>query len=145
LVPSGLSLNVTHDRIAAIYDELRSLPLEKYLNATAVMFRVFLEMSVDIHMSDNNLPRKHLKEGKMKSLNLKQQIGSVIDHLPLDQNDHETRKKLQGIKTQIGTKNTIFSIQNWHGYVHNPHYNPSPTDLIAMWDNTQFFFEKLWA
>ncbi|MFA9262964.1 MAG: hypothetical protein ACEQSB_06495 [Undibacterium sp.] len=47
LVPKGMRLKVTDSRIAAIYNELRKLKLKDAPNAISVLFRVFIELSVD--------------------------------------------------------------------------------------------------
>lgn len=51
LVPSRFKLKITDGRINRIYDELRYLNLETFPNAVAVLFRIFVELSVDDYIS----------------------------------------------------------------------------------------------
>lgn len=54
LIPQHFTINISQGRVNLIYDELRTLNVDKYRNAVAVLFRVFLELSVD-HFIKNKL------------------------------------------------------------------------------------------
>src|ERR1019366_7345502 len=56
IVPKSCKLNVTTPKILGIYGELRTLLLTKHVHAIGVLFRVFLEMSVDDYMTRHKLP-----------------------------------------------------------------------------------------
>ena len=51
MVPRTCKLNVTQNRIADIYKELRTLRLDDAPNAIAVLLRVFLELSIDYFLT----------------------------------------------------------------------------------------------
>ncbi len=46
LIPKSCNLVVNHKRLNRIYDELRRLNVSRYPNATAALFRVFLELTL---------------------------------------------------------------------------------------------------
>ncbi len=56
LINPNARLNVTIGRIARIVKELRALRLVDAPNAIAVLFRVFLELSVDHHLKSRSIP-----------------------------------------------------------------------------------------
>lgn len=47
LIPSSYKLSVKHHRLNIIYNELKSLNVDEYPNAVAVLFRTFVELSFD--------------------------------------------------------------------------------------------------
>ena len=56
VIPSrGFSLVIKQDRINEIYHELRRLNFEHFVNASAVLFRVFLELSLDEYIKRHGI------------------------------------------------------------------------------------------
>ena len=47
LIPTEFIISISHQKVNLIYDELKKLKVDDYRNAVAVLFRVFLELSVD--------------------------------------------------------------------------------------------------
>jgi len=148
LIPKSCKLNITQDRINGIYSELQRLKIEDFENSCAILLRVFLEMSLNEYGKINKLTFKKerkQKDGKIKSqeYSLKEKLFAVIEWM--EKNYPDFKKELHSVRTTAGTENTIFSIANWHQYVHNEYYNPVVGDLKKIWDNFQPFFKKLWA
>ncbi|MBK7141079.1 MAG: hypothetical protein IPH75_03230 [bacterium] len=143
LIPTTLNITLTQKRIAEIFGELQTLPIEKYKNSCAVLLRVLLEMSLSEYSQKRRIPLTTTsKKGNLVEMNLAQKLLAVA-------NDMEKRKacekkELQGIRELANSKNKVFSIQSWHAYVHNQYYHPNPKDLRNNWDNIEAFFVKLW-
>jgi len=136
LIPKSCYLEVSNPKVANIYTELRKLAVEDYKNAVAVLFRVFVELSIDSYIEKNNISGS-------QSDNLQQKLFQVADHLVSLKKADETF--CQGIKTSVKDQNSILGIKTWHGYVHNNKFSPLPSNLLLTWDNIQPFIEKVWA
>lgn len=138
LIPYDCHFRVRDRRVRTIEVELRSLSLEDYPNAITVLFRVFLELSVDYYRTSV----------------LKRNQYAVKDHLA-DKfkdvlEDLESKSKLtkwEANPVRAACQKGSFlvpSIVMMHEYIHNMHQNPSPTDLRAQWDNLQPFIVAMW-
>lgn len=143
LVPSDLALNIEHTRIAAILSELQQLRVENYVNSCAVLLRVFMEMSLEEYSKKHNISLVDTKKKQARDLSLKKKVLKVVDHLQTT--GKATRNEMHGVRTLANSKDTVFSIDTWHAYVHNAHYHPDPGELKNNWDNIQIFFEKIWS
>ena len=148
LVPRALKLNIPQPRIAKIFGELQKLKIDDFENSCAVLLRVFLEMSLNEFAKKNSLSLKKASKDRAghptsRDMYLKEKVVSVVEFLV--QIDPNCKNELRAIRTQAGTPNTIFSITNWHQYVHNQHYNPVASELRTIWDNIQPLFERVWA
>lgn len=139
LIPKSCILSINNAKVNAIYHELQSIDI-KHKNAIAVLYRVFIELSIDSYMESNKLAAlSAAKSGQ----NLQQKVNIVANHL-------ETTKKAdaaicKGIKTAIKDANGLLGIDTWHAYVHNNKFSPEVTHLITTWDNIQEFITILWA
>ena len=140
LIPKTFKIGIDNPKVNAIYGELQKLDAENFKNATAVLFRVFVELSIDCYREKNSLS-KTPSSGKEK-INLQKKIFEVADHL-------ETLKKAdagicKGIKTSVQDNNSVLGIDTWHAYIHNNKFSPIPQNLMTAWDNIQSFMEKVW-
>ncbi len=148
LIPKSLRLNIAQPRMTRIFDELKRLKVNDFENSSAVLLRVFMEMSVNEFARIKRISLREVrtdKDGKktQRDLPLKKKVARIVDYL-VDK-DASSKRELHGIRTLVSSRDTIFSISNWQEYVHNQHYNPIASDLIRIWDNIQPFFQKVWA
>ena len=136
LIPKDCVLSVDDPRASDIEEELLRLKLDVHTNAIAVLFRVFVELSVDVHMTKHGLSAK---TGKLRE---KMQV--VLADL----------KKNQKITTAQATpvsralqKNSFLapSVDLMNDYVHNKHVFPAPGDLRAHWSSLQPFMMAIWS
>ena len=140
LIPSSCRLTIPETKINNIYIELKSDLLidnstKAVPNAVGVLFRVFLEISIDYFLEKEgvNLSKDTKLAGKITKC-------SEI----LENGKHATKKQLENIRKVATHQNSILGIQNFHDYVHSYKSNPSSSDLISKWDNLQEFFQILW-
>lgn len=138
LIPSDCFLRVKDGRVKGIEIELRSLLLEEYPNAITVLFRVFLELSIDYYRSTT------LKRGPDAVRDrLKDKLLDVVSDLE----SQGLLTKWQANPVRAACQKATFlvpSVVMMHEYIHNRHILPSPTDLRAEWDSLQPFILALW-
>jgi hypothetical protein len=136
LIPAGCILQIHKSKINNIYHELKSIPLDVGTNAVAVLFRVFLETSLDYFAAKNGITFADRTK-------LPGKITKVSDSL--EKKNVASVAQLANIRKVPAWGNSILSIDNFHEYVHSFAVQPAPVDLIYKWDNLQEFFEILWG
>jgi len=141
LIPKSCVLKINNPKVDAIYRELQKLDVNKFKNAVAVTFRVFIELSLDCYIEANGLEKKPASGKFFKSL--REKVSDVTKHL---MNAKLADKAIcKGIRTAVQNEDDLLGIKTWHAYVHNPHYSPIPQNLLITWDNVQKFAEILWS
>lgn len=140
LIPKTCKLSIPQPKINNIYFELRdSLLLDSSTkavpNAAGVLFRVFLEISIDYFLEKEGieLGTKVVLAGKITKCAEILESKSIADP-----------KQLKNIRKVSTDKNSLLGIQNFHDYVHSYKSQPSADDLKRKWDNLQEFFQILW-
>jgi hypothetical protein len=136
LIPRDCVLCINEKRINNIYHELKDLALDNATNAIGVLFRVFLETSLDCYADTHGLTFS-------KNTKLDGKIFSVASYL--EKNKSADKKQLKNIRSVTNKGTSILSIDSFHEYVHSFKTQPVPIDLIYKWDNLQEFFEILWG
>lgn len=136
LIPKNCLLKIKFPKLNAIYHELQKLKVSKFTNATAVSFRVFIELSMDCYIEENKLTTAN------KDSTLFKKVAEVATHL--ETNKLADKHICKGIRTDTTNKNDLLGIETWHAYVHNAKFSPTAPNLIISWDNIQPFIEKVW-
>lgn len=144
LIPSTLVLTIPQTRINAIYYELRSLPVEKYVNSTAAMLRVFVELSVDDYAKRHHISLHKPQKGsaKPRDMTLREKLTELAKHL--EQRASLKGPELRGIRTLIANREHVLSVDSLNAYLHNKDVSPAPGDLKANWDSIERFMQALW-
>ncbi|MEK9182599.1 MAG: hypothetical protein AAB809_00800 [Patescibacteria group bacterium] len=137
LIPKGCILQIQETKINNIYHELKFIPIDTATNAVGVLFRVFLETSLDFYYS------KKCGMAFGQNVKLAGKITKITDIL--EKRKFANSHQLKNIRSVTQKGNSILSIDNFHQYVHSFKTQPVPVDLIYKWDNLQEFFEILWA
>jgi hypothetical protein len=135
LIPKTCTLRILHPRINEIYDELRNkLKLEETPNAIAVLFRVFLELSIDEYI------KKHQINCDQRS-KLKLKLQAVESHM---QNQGiMTKDALKPVRMASNSEDALFSTETFNAYVHNEGVKPRVTNLRHAWDELEPFMKML--
>lgn len=138
MIPADFSANIPVARINDIYYELkRSLKLSEVPNAIAVLFRVFVEFSIDDYIKRNLDPKKFVG----KQLNQKQE--AVL--LDLEAKGLITKKAMIPLRESLKDPANVTLFTNLNAFVHNPTMTPSANDLRSIWERFAPLIELLWA
>ena len=105
-------------------------------NAISILFRVFIEFSVDQFIKRNNVNVNLGKELKVKIASASQFMQT---HNTL------TKKELLVVDSMVGTLGELVSTVTLNSYVHNDKAFPSPEELRISWNRIEHFLVKLWA
>jgi hypothetical protein len=137
LIPSKCVLKVKNaPRINKIYRELRDLEIDFFENSGAVMFRVFLELSLEEYARRNQIPFD-------KNTGLSAMLQKVANYMK--SNKLMTPNELKPIRVAYSSKDSLFSSDTLHAYVHNPDFAPKSQDLKITWDGFEKFFMAMWS
>jgi hypothetical protein len=120
-----------------MYLELKQkLRVDEVPNATGVLLRVFLELSVDEYLSRNSLtPRK--------DATLARKVTQVVDHL-VAEGVLEPKDAIP-VREAVKSDDGVNLATNLNALVHNRAMTLSGTDLKALWTRIERLVEKLWA
>ena len=136
LIPEDCVLGVTDSRAQQIEEELRGLHLETYPNAIAVLFRVFIELSVDAYVEANGISPKNEK--------LREKMRTVVDDLV--SSGQLTKDQASPVRKALQKNSWLApSLDLMNDYVHNRSVYPAPGDLRAHWSSLQAFFTAIWS
>lgn len=142
LVPKTLILHISNPKINKIFEELKHVQVKTCPNASSVLLRVFLELSVDAYMEKYDLVRNNALTACSSGESLQGKVGKVLNHMTqLGTMSNDISK---GIRSEINDKNSVLSIESLNAYVHNEFFYPKADNLITGWDNIESFFIQLW-
>jgi len=149
IIPRLLKLSILQARINRIYHELQKLSVDEYVNCCAVMFRVFIELSIDHYAQQKKISLKtthSLKPSSQqpipKDMTLREKINAVVQYMEV--NTILDKNQLRGIRSLHANRHHVLSVDSLNAYLHNKDYNPTATDLKANWDTIQVFVQSLW-
>lgn len=139
VIPRTALLNVTEPRINTIFSELLSLSADQFANASSVLLRVFLELSVDHYIVKHTL----MTEQQRRNAPLAKRMKTVSAHL-LQQG--KINAQLDTAIQKVADSQFLFaaSTASFNQYVHNAYVFPKPSEIRLAWDELQPFVEKIW-
>ena len=138
MIPSDFSVHIPAPRINEIYHELKSrLIVRDVPNAVAVLFRTFVELSIEDYI------RRHLAAGKLRDKKLAQKQEAVLVDLLakglLDKND------LVSVRLAVSEPADVSNITNLNAFVHNPQMSPIDSELKQLWYRYEKLIRVIWA
>ena len=114
---------------------MRSLNCDKFVNSSAVLFRVFVEFSADSFLDGHKILKV------TQDSELRKKIEAIADHF--ESNGMMDKRELKPIRVAVSCVNDILSVNTFNAYVHNRYLAPISKDLKTSWDNAQPFLTKL--
>jgi len=140
--PKSFGLSIGIDRISDIFNELKSLEVEKNKNAIAVLMRIILEMSADEYLDGKSITRKKGTPPHLRDKTLAEKVGDCCTRLIAD---GAKKHKLTPVTKAINNNNSPLYHDLLNQYVHNAYHNPSPGELRAGATTLRVFLEHIWA
>ena len=140
LIPKKCKLSIPQARLNDISIDLKNISCDDYPNSIAVMFRVFMELSLD-HFLEHELK---WEEQKIINTFLQKKMQATVTYFK--NNDLLSKNKLAGMAEASKTNSILApTYKSLHGFVHNYHVSPISSELKTLWDNVEPFFVKLWS
>lgn len=141
LIPKKYRLDLPSGKINDIFIELKKLDVVAYRHSISVLFRVFIELTLDSYISKHSLSLP--KDGRGNTIDkLSVRLSSVLDHVK--ETSLLTKKQLKPVEVAISDPNSLLATDTLNAYVHSPWMNPDPLQLKLGWVNIQPFIEALW-
>lgn len=136
LIPTTFHIKIQNRHINDIFKELKRLVVTDFTNSTAVLFRVFLELSLDEYID-----YKKVKEID-NNAKLNKKLQWCLDDLKTAKaiNDHDAKP----VNQAVSSPNSILSTNTFNSYVHNKDMYPNEKDLKIAWNNLEKFIKVLW-
>jgi hypothetical protein len=138
LIPQGVTLPVFRDdakRLSSVFHELKNhLSLSVHRNAISVLFRLLVDLTIEIYENHHSLirhPNEKMHMRYRKILNEMKRRNEITA---------DEYRKL----TKFEDANSLFSANTMNDYVHSSAFFPSATDLNSFWDNIEVFFLASW-
>ena len=125
-----LELDNLGERVSSILKELQRLDVEQYPNAISVLIRCIVELSVDqFHMKRSWEPDRFFWKRIEKCVNEIDKSGKDNKYVP--------------VRTGLRDQNSLLAARTLHGYVHNPYFHPTSTELRTIAKNYLPFLKAL--
>lgn len=140
LIPKTCILTINNPKVNSIYHELQKIDVSKYTNATAVLYRVFIELSIDCYIEKNGLA--NTPSSSKSGSGFQAKVFQVANHLESKKNADAAICK--GIKFSIKNDNDVLGLDTWHAYVHNNKFTPTAGNLVITWNGMQDFMIIMW-
>ncbi len=137
LIPHDCLLRITTPRIQRIAGELRRLRLSGTPNAVGVLFRVFVELSMDEYIQRESLVTS-------REPTLRNKLLGVTNDLVKKGKISEAQARPARRAAQKGSW-LAPSVTLMNDWVHNQYMAPTASDLRTNWDNLQPFIQSIWA
>jgi hypothetical protein len=132
LIPPQCKLSINSERLNNIYWELRrGIKIADAPNAVAVLFRAFVEMSVDLFMETNSMP---LNNTKGYGFRFEEKISQVIARL--ESTKTLTAKASRQVKLLL-KDDSVGHPQTFHSFVHDRTAIPTVPVMFSMWSSVE--------
>lgn len=150
IIPPDCSCDLNNQRINDVFNELAKLPVGRYPNAVALMFRSLLEMSLGYHLDrtghlsvlvDKERERRE-KKGGVLPRTWHPTLTQMLQYLVADDDGIISNPNLtRALQKLISDKDSLLSIDTLNLFVHNQHFYPNEDGLRAFWPQLQGLFE----
>lgn len=138
MVPGEFRCGNTDAKVTNVCKELQKLRLEQFPNAISVLFRVFLELTVDTYIATNHL----MPENELSNAKLGARLTKVAQHLANVKVINS--KQANAVRMMAQDQHLSGGVKTLHEFVHSSSLAATPTTLRVTWDNLEPFFHAVW-
>lgn len=135
IVPSNFKISIDGPRAAEICDELRGLSVIASPNAVALLFRIFLEFSVERYAELHKIEKKEKDR-------LRDMLKKCSEHLLAK--GKIKKAELTAVNKGLSDSNHFLSVTQLNMYVHNKHIHPNQRELNSAWNGSDALIRALW-
>ena len=142
------SLSIANSRINEIYRELRKdIEVDQCPNATAIAFRVFIEVTCDEYVSSQHkagtpVLRTDNKKPLTENDSLETKVKAVVQHL--DSIGLLTKHQAKAIAKRASTHDQVGSVDHFNQFIHSAATPPIPSELKDIADEYRPMLEAIW-
>ena len=145
VVPRGFVCRSKHDRVRAIFDELKAISISEQRNSTGVMLRVLLDIAVWSFFKDGGhvaaVISHYDPNGKKRANNpdwtpsLRDLISYAVDHHLFPGMTPDEYKAVRSLASKDASY--FITIDGFNQFTHNPSVTPTEGDLRALWQRAE--------
>lgn len=149
IVPRGFKCTSKHERVRAVFKELRDLNIVQHPNATGVMFRVLLDIALWSYVKDNghaeavcdhcDPTRKRRRNDPNWTPPLRDLISYAVENRVFPDMTPDGYKATRLLASR--EPRDITTIDTFNQFTHNPYVTPTEADLRALWQRAQPMLE----
>ncbi len=148
LIPPHFICEVNNQRINYIFEELQKIEVAKFANATAILFRVFLETSISHYLDRTGhleVLIQNIKAARQKKKfpsdwhpTLSQMLNYLVNS---DAGLIKNGNLLKVLNKFISQNDKLFSVDTLNLFVHNEFYIPTEESLRGFWHQLEGLFQ----
>lgn len=139
VAPNDCGINPEPPRMNSIFNELQTMDADSLPNSSAVLLRVFLELSVDHEIERSKLMSENERLNSPLSKRMKMVAAKMLADGRIVSQLEKAIVKVADSQHTIAASNITFN-----QYVHNKYVLPKPSEIRTAWDELQPFLEELW-
>lgn len=142
VIPTGVKCRVKNARITEVFDELRGLRLDKNPNASAVLFRILLELCTGHYLDKTKKiqPLLAAAQKKNKGTDWYPTLRQMLDALLKDTSISIPTLARKRLNKLVSDKTSSLSVDGLDSYVHSRFSPPVARELRHYWDTFEDLF-----
>ncbi len=141
LIPREFKIEISDVKINDIFGELKRLDIDDDRHAISVLFRVFIQFTIDEYIKKFAIPVTRNSAGWITD--------KMADQIKMVEADMKNRNlmtysELKPIRTATSDNNSLIAPETLNAYVHSKWMHPDPLQLKISWNTIQLFIERIW-
>ena len=131
VIPKDVFFKIECTKTNNIFNELKKIKVKDFPNASAMLLRAFLELSVDYYIDKKGISVDN-------NTKLKGRLNIVYKEMSLPKDEKKALDAIFSNKDNPAHTNILNS------YTHNKHHHPDPSSVKTAFDNLSVFFIKVY-